>query len=81
MKNIKIDPNDTFAQCEIILPSIFRHKNDLFDWILDNKITNKSQYLNLMYNLIIAAVHERNAHSLIELIMLYIYHHMKLQRN
>lgn len=68
LKNFKIDQNDTLEKCEIILLSIFRHKNNLFDWILENKITEKKQSENFIYNLIAISAHEGNAHSLIELI-------------
>lgn len=50
----------------IIIPSIMKHQNKIFDWILEQKFTDKDK--NDLPRLIDSSLLNRNAHSLIELI-------------
>ncbi|KAK8836079.1 hypothetical protein M9Y10_040035 [Tritrichomonas musculus] len=53
--------------CKII-PSIMKHQNDIFDWILENKFTSNEINEELFNNFLIISAHEGNVHSLIEII-------------
>ena len=50
-----------------IIPAIMKHQNDVFDWIIDSKLTEKQTNDNLS-SLINCSVANGNAHSLIEII-------------
>ena len=50
---------------ERIVPAIIKHRNDLFDWILEEKLGEKQETL---YPFLFSAVENGNAHSFIEIV-------------
>lgn len=51
---------------DILIPSIIKHRNDLFDWLFMQTITNLNQ--NLLVDYLNFSIENGNAHSITELI-------------
>lgn len=50
------------------LPSIMKHSNDLFDWVLENKYSTKSKIENFSHQMLLLSAKNGNAHSFTEIV-------------
>ena len=56
------------CDCEDIVLSIKKHRNDLFDWLLESKYYSKKNDQNFLEELALISAENGNAHSLISII-------------
>ncbi|KAK8898237.1 hypothetical protein M9Y10_000515 [Tritrichomonas musculus] len=62
-------PFDNSSSIDLeIIPSIIKHSNDLFDWILDQKYTDDNIKQQSLFSLLKCSIKNGNAHSFIGII-------------